>query len=109
MLRITMRPSLATALLAGLLSAGSLAAAASAAEPTRPFPFQTEPNPDAAALLCATIQRLVEALGQALQDVPRYAAPEMDNDGNIILRRLNPPPASPHEPPPVWDMDQAST
>ncbi len=104
-----MRQSLATALLAGILAASSPGGLASAAEPSRPFPFQIEPNPDAAALLCATIQRLVEALGAALQDVPRYAAPEMDQDGNIILRRLNPAPATPRERPPVWDFDQAST
>lgn len=71
-------------------------------------PLRTEPNAEADELLCATIERLVEALGQVLQDAPRFAAPEMDNNGNIILRRLNPPPTPPRVRPPGWTLDDAS-
>lgn len=97
------RPAIVAAL-TGLL----LAAAVAPAQADEPA-LQVAPNSDAEQLLCATIGRLVEAMGQALQDVPQYAPPAMDNHGNIILRRLNPP--SDHEPDrtPVWTADQAST
>jgi hypothetical protein len=78
---------------------------ARAAEPA----LQLAPNSDAEQLLCVTIGRLVEALGQALQDVPRYAPPEMDSQGNIILRRLDPPSAEKPDRAPAWTADQAST
>lgn len=71
--------------------------------------LQLAPSSDTEQLLCATIGRLVEALGQALQDVPQYAPPAMDSHGNIILRRLNPPSDNEPDRTPVWTADQAST
>ncbi len=79
-------------------------------------PLQIAPNPDtsnsdADALLRSTIERLVETLGQVIETLPRYAPPEIDKDGNIILRRLNPPDRSPQPdlpPPPGWTLDRTS-
>ncbi len=49
------------------------------------------PNSQADVLLRSAIGQLVQALGQALHDVPRYALPEMNERGDIILRRIDPP------------------
>lgn len=98
--------------LSAVLAIGALAAtpAALAGESAPKIPLQMAPGSPADELLCATIQRLVEALGQVLDNVPRYAPPEIDPDGNIILRRLNPPaPAPLRREPPTWDFDQAAT
>ena len=95
----------AAAALAALLTFGWLAAAprARAEEPS-----PQRPNSGPEELLRDTIEQLVEALGQVLQDVPRYAPPQLDRNGNIILRRLNPPPVRPAAPP-GWTLDQTST
>ena len=33
---------------------------------------------------------MIEALQGVIANLPQYAAPEMDADGNITIRRLNP-------------------
>ena len=66
---------------------------------------------DSEQALCATIERLVETLGRPIEGLPRYAPPEIDSHGNIILRRLNPRrPTSPLRPPPQdgWALDRTS-
>jgi len=37
------------------------------------------------------IALMIQALGAMIANLPQYAAPEMDADGNITIRRLNPP------------------
>jgi hypothetical protein len=37
------------------------------------------------------IELMIKALGGMLANLPHYAAPEIDADGNITIRRLNPP------------------
>ena len=109
-----MHRTLVTALFAALIATASLTVAQTAlaqqnrAQPEAPL--QLTPNSDADALVCAAIQKLVEALGQALAAVPRYAPPETDSNGNIILRRLNPPGPSvtPDGPPSGWTVDHTS-
>jgi len=110
-----MHRTLATALVIGLVATAALA-------PARPVlaqqegaqqdaPLQIPPNSDADELLRATIERLVETLGQVIEALPQYAPPEVDRDGNIILRRLNPPGRSPQPtlpPPPGWTLDRTS-
>ena len=36
------------------------------------------------------IGKMIEALQGIIANLPQYAAPEMDADGNITIRRLNP-------------------
>lgn len=104
-----MRAPLATAVAAGTLIAGLFAGTPLRAADRPPQP-PSPPGCAADQLLCDAIQRLVDALGQVIENVPRYAPPEIDNDGNIILRRLNPPaPAPPRPLPPGWELDQTST
>jgi len=64
---------------------GAQAGATDLSAPTIP------PNSQADVLLRAAIEQLVQALGQALHDVPRYGLPEVNDNGDIILRRLRPP------------------
>jgi hypothetical protein len=37
------------------------------------------------------IALMIQALGAMIANLPQYAAPEMDADGNITIRRLSPP------------------
>ena len=37
------------------------------------------------------INLMIQALGGLIANLPQYAAPEIDADGNITIRRLNPP------------------
>jgi hypothetical protein len=104
-----MHRTLATALLIGVVATGGPALA------QQDGPLQIAPHrdagPDADAFLRDTIDRLVDALGQVIETLPRYAPPEVDQDGNIILRRLNPPERSPQPslPPHGWTLDRTST
>jgi len=104
-----MHRTLATALLIGAVATGGLTRVPPAFA-QQEGPFQIAPGSEADALLRATIERLVETLGQAIETLPRYAPPEIDKDGNIILRRLNPPDRSPRPdlPPPGWALDRTS-
>lgn len=103
-----MRQFFATAAFAGILLASAVVRPLPARAEGPQVPLPTGPNAEADELLCATIERLVEALGQVLQDVPRFAPPEMDKNGNIILRRLNPPLTPPSVRPPARTLDEAS-
>lgn len=103
-----MRHLLATAL-TGILLSGAVIRTVPALADGPQIPLQTPPNSEADQLLCNTIERLVEALGQVLQDVPQFAPPEMDKNGNIILRRLNPPLTPRSSRPPGWTLDETAT
>ncbi len=46
------------------------------------------------------IALMIQALGAMIANLPQYAAPEMDADGNITIRRLNPPRLARPAPPP---------
>lgn len=46
------------------------------------------------------VETLLKALRAAIAGLPHYAAPEIDADGNITIRRLNPPPRASRPPPP---------
>lgn len=57
-----------------------------------PLAAQTPPqadNPEAIAR--EGIARLLQALKLFVDNLPQYAAPEIDSEGNIVIRRLNPP------------------
>jgi hypothetical protein len=68
----------------------SAAGRPAAAEPPMPTPPLT--GTDAEALARAAIEQLVRALGLALQSVPQYEMPRMNDEGDIIIRRSNPRP-----------------
>ena len=110
-----MQRMLATALLIGVVATGVLAGVrpvlAQPDEPLQVAPRSDPASPDADAFLRDTIGRLVDALGQVIETLPRYAPPEFDKNGNIILRRLNPADRSPPPdlPPPGWTLDRTST
>ena len=71
------------------LSVGSVAAA----DQPQPLPSNPPswPSPEAEAKLRGAIDQMVDAFQLLLRDVPRYAPPEINQNGDIILRRLNPP------------------
>lgn len=80
------------------LAAIALAAALAAA------PFAARAQGDASAppevLAREAVETLLKALRAAIAGLPQYAAPEIDADGNITIRRLNPPPRAQRPPPP---------
>jgi hypothetical protein len=53
----------------------------------------TPPADDAQKLAVQGLSKLLDALGAFVKSVPQYAAPEVLPNGDIIIRRLNPPPA----------------
>lgn len=55
------------------------------------------PSPQTEAKLRGAIDQMVDAFAELLREVPRYAAPEMNENGDIILRRL-PSPGAPQPP-----------
>jgi hypothetical protein len=74
-------------LAAGLTLAGPLAA-------------QTPPQADSPeAIAREGIAKLLQALTLFVENLPQYAAPEIDAQGNIVIRRLNPPSARRAAPP----------
>lgn len=73
------------------------AAAAQEPAPERGYPA---PGADAAETLAEGLQKLREGLTELLEEIPRYAPPEVTEDGDIILRRLDPPGTERHAPAP---------
>ncbi|MFN7194414.1 MAG: hypothetical protein ACK5U4_23500 [Rhodospirillales bacterium] len=69
-----------------LLIAALLYAVPAAAQPQNP----SEAVPPE-QLAREAIAMMIQALGAMIANLPQYAAPEMDADGNITIRRLNPP------------------
>jgi hypothetical protein len=49
------------------------------------------------------IELMLQALQGAIANLPQYAAPEIDQDGNITIRRLNPKRLARPEPTPAPD------
>lgn len=52
--------------------------------------------------------KVMRALDLMIRSIPQYAAPEMRENGDIIIRRKHPKPAPPNRPP-LGDEDGAST
>jgi hypothetical protein len=58
------------------------------------FAQDTAPTTDDAQKMAVEgLSKLLDALGLFVKSVPQYAAPEVLPNGDIIIRRLNPPPA----------------
>ncbi|MBI3507025.1 MAG: hypothetical protein HY059_19490 [Proteobacteria bacterium] len=62
-----------------------------------PAAAQSPPAPD--VLAREAIEKMIMALQGVIAGLPQYAAPEIDADGNITIRRLNPPRNSGQVPP----------
>lgn len=71
--------------LSALVLAASLSLAA-------PLYAQTPPQADSPETIAREgIAKLLQALKLFVDNLPQYAAPEIDAEGNIVIRRLNPP------------------
>jgi hypothetical protein len=68
-------------LAAALLACGIIAAPAAAAEAPRQAPGE---------LLDEAADKLLQALKIILMAVPQYAAPEINENGDIVIRRIRP-------------------
>ena len=56
-----------------------------------PVLAQDAPNADEAERLAREgLDRILQALGLLLQTIPQYAPPEVQPNGDILIRRLNP-------------------
>jgi hypothetical protein len=80
-----------------MLALGVLCAAPAFAQTATPIPPQAD-SPEAIAR--DGIAKLLQALQLFVANLPQYAAPEIDAQGNIVIRRLNPPTAR-RDPPPA--------
>jgi hypothetical protein len=84
-------PRLAVTILVALLLAGPAAA-------------QQDPVDEAGRLAGEALGKLMDAMGTLLQALPQYRAPEVLENGDIIIRRV---PAEPDRDPPPEDRRPA--
>jgi hypothetical protein len=84
-----------SALAAGFLLTFSMAAPAAADDP------QPLPAPEASELALEGVGKLMRALELFMQSIPAYGQPFVDEDGNIVIPRLEDPEGSPGMEPPV--------
>ena len=85
---------------AALAAAMLLSATAGRAGDTEPAPDSAHPQID--QMIERELGRLVDRLQGALEKLPRYALPEITEEGDIIIRRL---PRNPRERPNPGDPD----
>jgi hypothetical protein len=78
--------------LALLAAAGPVFAQAQAPAP----PQEDRPG----ALAREAIDKMMRALSMAIENLPQYAMPELNENGDIIIRRLNPRAEKPRTKPP---------
>jgi hypothetical protein len=71
-----------------VLSAALAAAGAPVAAQTPPPAAPPEQTPE--ALLRSGIENMMRALGLALQNLPQYEMPQVNEYGDIVIRRVNP-------------------
>jgi hypothetical protein len=71
-----------------VLSAALAAAYGPATAQTPPPPAPQEQTPE--ALLRSGIENMLRALGLALQNLPQYEMPQINEYGDIVIRRVNP-------------------
>ena len=87
------------------LAAGVLAAALAASTPSA---AQTEDRPPE-ELAIEGIERLMQALEAFIHSIPQYEAPEINEEGDIIIRRKRPSESEPEPTPTAPDLDETST
>ena len=88
-----MSKSLCALMLAGLLAV--LAPAPATLAQSQPPTTEDQPS----ALAREAIDKMVRALSLVIQNLPQYAMPEINERGDIIIRRLNPRAESPRRAP----------
>lgn len=76
-----------------------LAFAVGAAAPSlaQQSPPAAPPQERAGELAREAIEKLMQALTLVIENLPQYAMPEINERGDIIIRRLNPPPRAERE------------
>jgi hypothetical protein len=77
-----------TVLFAAAAAVVLVVSAASPARAQTPPPAQNSPE----ALAREAIDKLMQALSMAIQNLPQYEMPRLNERGDIIIRRINPPP-----------------
>ncbi len=97
-------PARVRALGAALIVAGAVCAPAAARAQTQPPAPQQEEDPG--VLAREAIDKLMRALSSVIQNLPQYAMPEMNERGDIIIRRINP---RAEQPPPSETPDETRT
>jgi hypothetical protein len=60
-------------------------------------PAPQQPAPE--ALAREAIDKLMQALALAIQNLPQYEMPRLNERGDIIIRRVNPPAPKPSDVP----------
>ncbi|MEX2009633.1 MAG: hypothetical protein WEC41_05515 [Dongiaceae bacterium] len=91
-----MRAALAAAVLAAALTAVTPSAA------------QTEGRPPE-ELAIEGIERLMQALEAFIHSIPQYEAPQINENGDIIIRRKRPPESEPEPAPTEPEFDETAT
>ncbi len=79
-----------------ILSAALAAASGPAGAQAPPPPSAPEQSPE--ALLRSGIENMLRALGLALQNLPQYEMPQVNEYGDIVIRRVNPAKPRPTQP-----------
>src|SRR6476620_11285921 len=78
----------------------ALAFAAVAAPALAQAPAPPE-NQQPGALARDAIDKLMRALSLAIENLPQYAMPELNENGDIVIRRINPRAEKPRPKPPA--------
>jgi hypothetical protein len=75
-------------LAAALIVAGSVLSAPAAVHAQAQPPAEQREDPG--TLAREAIDKLMRALSSAIENLPQYAMPELNERGDIIIRRINP-------------------
>lgn len=95
----------ARALAAVLLVFAGAAPALAQAQAPAPKPDEQQPG----AMARDAIDKLMRALSLAIENLPQYAMPELNENGDIIIRRLNPRAERPRPPRTPGNPDETRT
>jgi hypothetical protein len=94
---------LTAALMAGVLCvAGAPSPGFAQSGPVQQVQSQSETEADAEERIRQGLQAILDGLGLFMRDIPRYEAPEILPNGDIIIRRINPKDGTPD-----WKEDDA--
>jgi hypothetical protein len=85
------------------LAAGATPALAQAQAPAPPESQQP------GALARDAIDKLMRALSLAIENLPQYAMPELNENGDIVIRRINPRAEKPKPPRAPGNPDETRT
>lgn len=89
-------------LLLGILALSVPGTALAQSGSVQPVQLQDETETEAEQRIRQGLQAILDGLGLFMRDIPRYEAPEILPNGDIIIRRINP-----KENAPDWKEDEA--